>query len=161
MSEEGMERAVQQALAREGIDEQVIAAGQFNPRGQSGSMFAGGLAGSEVGGAAGSLGDAVGTAAGSLGGMRANAASSGMPQWMLVGVTPDAVYGFDGRSRSKEPGALVFKAERAALEVNVHQRVNVRVLELIHPDSGSRIELEGSRVPLTHSKDVIAVLTGG
>jgi hypothetical protein len=95
MSEEGMENAVQQALTREGIDQQVIAAGQFNPRGQSGSLFAGGLAGSELGG----------------------------------------------------PG-------KVAEDVG-----NVRVLELIHPESGSRIELEGNRVPLTHSKDVIAALT--
>jgi hypothetical protein len=160
MSEEGMERAVQQALAREGIDEQVIAAGQFNPRGHTGSMFVGGLAGSEVGGAAGSVGEAVGEIAGVAGGMRANAASGGMPQWMLVGVTAGAVYGFDGRSRSKTPGALVFRAEREGLEVKVHQRVNVRVLELIHPESGSRIELEGSRVPVAHAKDVIEALTG-
>ena len=156
-----MERAVQQALAREGIDEQVLAAGQFNPRGHTGSMFAGGLAGGEIGGAAGSVGEAVGEVAGVAGGMRANEASSGMPQWMLVGVTAEAVYGFDGRSRSKTPGAMVFKAERAGLEVKVHQRVNVRVLELIHPESGSRIELEGSRVPIAHSKDVIEVLSAG
>jgi hypothetical protein len=159
MSEEAMERAVQQALAREGIDEQVLAAGQFNPRGHTGSMFAGGLAGGEIGGAAGSVGEAVGEVAGVAGGMRANEASSGMPQWMLVGVTAEAVYGFDGRSRSKTPGAMVFKAKRAGLEVKVHQRVNVRVLELIHQESGSRIELEGNRVPLAHSKDVIEALS--
>jgi hypothetical protein len=92
--------------------------------------------------------------------MDANAAIQGMPQWMLVGVTADAVYGFDGRSRSKRPGELVFRAERSGLEVKVHQRVNVRVLELIHPESDSRIELEGSRIPVAHTKDVIAALTG-
>jgi hypothetical protein len=161
MSEEGMERAAQHALAREGIDEQVLAAGQFNPRGHTGSMFAGGLAGGEIGGAAGSVGEAVGEVAGVAGGMRANEASSGMPQWMLVGVTAEAVYGFDGRSRSKTPGTMIFKAERAGLEVKVHQRVNVRVLELIHPESGSRIELEGSRVPVAHAKDVIEALSAG
>jgi hypothetical protein len=121
-------------------------------------MFVGGLAGGEVGELGGSASEAVGEIAGVAGGMRANAASSGMPQWMLVGVTADAVYGFDGRSRSKTPGTMVFKAERAGLEVKVHQRVNVRVLELIHPDSGSRIELEGSRVPVAHAKEVIAAL---
>lgn len=161
MSEEATERAVQQALAREGIAEEVVAAGQFNPRGHTGSMFAGGLAGGEIGGAAGSIGEAVGDVAGVEGGMRANAVTSGMPQWMLVGVTADAVYGFDGRSRSKEPGAMVFRAERSGLEVKVDKRVNVRVLELIHPETGSRIELEGNRVPLTHSKDVIEALAGG
>jgi hypothetical protein len=159
MSEEGMEHAVQEALAREGIAEEVLAAGQFNPRGHSGSMFVGGLAGSEVGEAAGAAGEAVGTVAGVSGGMRANAASQGMPQWMLIGVTANAVYGFDGRSRSKAPGAMVFKAERSGLEVKVHQRVNVRVLELIHSETGSRIELEGSRVPVAHTKDVISAVT--
>ena len=160
MSEEGMEHAVQEALARDGIAEEVLAAGQFNPRGHSGSMFGGGLAGGELGGAAGSVGEAVGEVAGVAGGMRANSAGHGMPQWMLVGVTSEAVYGFDGRSRSKAPGELIFKAERTGLEAKVHQRVNVRVLELIHPESGSRIELEGNRLPITHSKDVISELTG-
>jgi len=159
MSEEAMERAVQQALAREGIADEVIAAGQFNPRGQTGSIFAGGLAGGTLGEVGGSVGEAVGDVAGVTGGMRANAAAHGMPEFMLLGVTADGVYGFEGRSRSKEPGALIFKAERAGLEVKVHKRVNVRVLELIHPETNSRIELEGSRVPLTHSKDVIEALS--
>ena len=159
MSEEAMERAVQQALAREGIADEVIAAGQFNPRGQTGSIFAGGLAGGTLGEVGGSVGEAVGDVAGVTGGMRANAAAHGMPEFMLVGVTADGIYGFEGRSRSKEPGALIFKAERAGLEVKVHKRVNVRVLELIHPETNSRIELEGSRVPLTHSKDVIEALS--
>ena len=161
MSEEAMENAVQQALTREGIADELLAAGQFSPRGMSGSIFAGGFAGSEVGEVGGSVGEAVGEAAGMIGGPRATAAASGMPEFMLVGVTADAVYGFEGRSRSKEPGALVFKAERSGLEVKVHQRVNVRVLELIHPETDSRIELEGNRVPLTHSKDVIETLTEG
>jgi len=160
MSEEGMEHAVQKALAREGIDEQVLAAGQFNPRGHTGAMFAGGLAGGGVGGAAGEVGEDIGEVVGAVGGARASDASHGMPSWMLVGVTAESVYGFDGRSRSKTPGALVFQANRKGLEVKVHKRVNVRVLELIHTESGSRIELEGNRVPLTHSKDVIAALSG-
>jgi hypothetical protein len=159
MSEEAMERAVQQALARDGIADEVIAAGQFNPRGHTGSMFVGGLAGGSLGEVGGNVGEAIGDVAGVAGGMRANAAASGMPQWMLVGVTADAVYGFEGRSRSKEPGAMIFKAERADLEVKVHQRVNVRVLELIHGESDSRIELEGNRIPVAHTKDVIEALS--
>jgi hypothetical protein len=90
-----------------------------------------------------------------------HAVQQAMPPWLLVGVTAAAVYGFDGRSRSKAPGVMVFKAGRAGIEVNVHQRVNVRVLELIHPESGSRIELEGSRLPVAQAKDVIEALTGG
>jgi hypothetical protein len=52
----------------------------------------------------------------------------------------------------------VFQLPRADLTVKVHQRVNVRVLELIEEASGSRIELEGNRLPVTHSKDVIQEL---
>jgi hypothetical protein len=33
-------------------------------------------------------------------------------------------------------------------------------LELVDRESGSKIELEGNRLPITHSKDVIAELTG-
>ena len=160
MSEEKMVDAVQRALADRGIEDEVIAAGQFNPRGHTGGLFVGGLAGDEAGSALGGVADAVGTAAGSLAGMRTADAASGMPPYMLVGVTAATVYGFAGRSRSKEPTDLVFQVERSGLTTKVHERVNVRVLELIDEASGSKIELEGNRVPLTHSKDVIETLRG-
>jgi hypothetical protein len=48
---------------------------------------------------------------------------------------------------------------QAAATGAIHQRVNVRVLELIDTGSGSRIELEGMRLPITHSTDVIQELT--
>ena len=37
----------------------------------------------------------------------------------------------------------------------------MRVLELIDNASDARIELEGNRLPVTHSKDVIHVLSSG
>ena len=101
-----MVELVQDALAARGIKDEVLAAGQFNPRGHTGGMFAGGLAGGETGSL---LGDA---------------------------------------------------GEIAGAEARIHQRVNVRVLELIDDASASRIELEGNRLPLTHSKDVIDALRG-
>ena len=155
MSEEKMLEAVQAALDDRGIDDRLEAVGQFNPRGHTGGGFAGGMIGGDVGGVAGSLGDAVGTAAGYAAGTRAAGAASGLPDWMLVGVSTTTVYGFAGRSRSREPTDLVFQVPRDRIEVKVHQRVNVRVLELIDDSTGSRIELEGNRIPLTHSKDVI------
>jgi hypothetical protein len=159
MSEEKMLRLVQDALKARGIDDEVVAAGQFNPRGHVGGLFVGGLTGSEVGGiVGGGVGDNVGFAVGSLAGMHAADAASGLPGNMLVGVSATNVYGLAAKSRRSEPTALAFQVPRADLTVKVHQRVNVRVLELIHGDSGSRIELEGNRVPLTHSKDVIEAL---
>ena len=79
---------------------------------------------------------------------------------LLVGVSATTVYGFAALTGHSEPTALAFQVPRAGLTVKVHERPNVRVLELLDEASGSRIELEGSRVPLTHSKDVIEALQG-
>jgi hypothetical protein len=155
-----MEELVQEALAARGIDDEAVAVGEFNPRGHSGGIFAGGLAGDAAGGLLGEAGSAAGLGVGSLAGMHSADARSGLPETMLVGVSATMVYGFAAPTRRSEPTALVFQVPRADLTARVHQRVNVRVLELIDTDSGSRIELEGNRVPLTHSKDVIDALGG-
>jgi hypothetical protein len=160
MSEERMVELVQNALHERGIDDQITAVGQFNPRGHTGGLFVGGLLGGDAGGGLGSLGESVGVGAGSLAGMRAADASSGLPGNMLVGVSDTTVYGFAARTRHDEPTDLAFRVPRSGVTAKVHQRVNVRVLELIDDESGSRIELEGNRLPVTHSKDVIEVLRG-
>ena len=160
MSEERMVELVQNALHERGIDDQITAVGQFNPRGHTGGLFVGGLLGGDAGGGLGSLGESVGVGAGSLAGMRAADASSGLPGNMLVGVSDTTVYGFAARTRHDEPTDLAFRVPRSGVAAKVHQRVNVRVLELIDDESGSRIELEGNRLPVTHSKDVIEVLRG-
>jgi hypothetical protein len=155
-----MVELVQDALRKRGIDDQIIAVGEFNPRGHTGGMFVGGLLGGDAGSGLGSLGESVGVGAGSLAGMRAADASSGLPASMLVGVSETTVYGFAARTRRSEPTDLAFQVPREGLTAKVHQGVNVRVLELIDEASGSRIELEGNRLPVTHSKDVIEVLRG-
>jgi hypothetical protein len=159
MSEEKMVALVQEALQKRGIEDEVVAAGQFNPRGHTGGLFIGGVAGGDVGSVFGGVGDAVGTAVGSLEGMHRVDEASGLPEKMLVGASASTVYGFAAPTRHSEPTALAFQVPREGLTVKVHQRVNVRVLELIDEASGSRIELEGNRIPLTHSKDVIEALT--
>jgi hypothetical protein len=135
MSEESMERSVQEALAHEGIGVEVLAAGQFSPRGHSGSLFMGGVAGESLGGVAGAAGAAVGTVAGMAGATEATGALRGLPDHMVVGVTADAVYGFAGATKA---GSLAFQISREHLKAVVHQRVDVKVLELIDEESGSR-----------------------
>jgi hypothetical protein len=160
MSEEKIVELVNEALASAGIEDTVTAAGEFNPRGHSGAGFAGSWIGGDIGGSLGSLGslgDSVATVGGYVAGQRAHDAATGLPRRMVVGVSQTMVYGFAG-SRA-HPRALAFRVPREGLEAKVHQRVNVRVLELIETESGSRIELEGNRIPLTHSKDVIHTLT--
>ena len=160
MSEATMIELVQSALDRFGIEDKVVAVGQFNPRGHVGGMFAGGLAGGGVGDRLGGLAGGIGTAAGSLAGQRAADHASGLPSNVLVAVSAERVYGFDAPSRRSEPRALVFNLRRRDLETKVHQRVNVRILELIDTPSGDSVQLEGNRLPITHSGDVIKALTG-
>jgi hypothetical protein len=157
MSEEKIVEVVNEALAAAGIEDTVTAAGEFEPRGHSGAGFAGGMIGGDLGGAMGSLGDSIGTVGGFLAGERAQDAAAGLPGRMVVGASATMVYGFAGNRA--HPKGLVFQVPREGLEAKVHQRVNVRVLELIDTESGSRIELEGMRLPITHSKDVIQELT--
>jgi hypothetical protein len=157
MSAANMIAAMNAALRRDGVDDQVDTVGQFIPRGTTGGMFAGGLVGDEIGGLLGPAGDAVGTVGGALAGARGAAQARGLPPALLVGVSPQWVYGSAGRSRSREPQQLVFRLPRAGLAASVRQRVNVRILPLQATD-GSRVELEGNRLPITHSKDVIDAL---
>ena len=133
MSEEKIVEVVNEALAAAGIEDTVTAAGEFEPRGHSGAGF------------------------GAIAGMGAHDAATGLPERMVVGVSETMVYGFAGNRA--HPQALVFRVPREGLEAKAHQRVNVRVLELIDTESDSRIELEGMRLPITHSKDVIQELT--
>jgi hypothetical protein len=157
MSEEKIVEVVNEALAAAGIEDTVTAAGEFNPRGHSGAGFAGGLIGGDIGDSIGSPAGGIGTVGGYLAGTRAHDAGTGLPERMVVGVSETTVYGFAGNRA--HPQGLVFRVPREGLEAKVHQRVNVRVLELLETESGSRIELEGMRLPITHAKDVIQELT--
>lgn len=158
MSASSMISAMNAALSRRGLSDEVTTVGQFTPRGSTGAMFVGGLLGDEIGGVFGAAGDALGTVGGAMAGARGAARSRGLPSALLVGVSDAWVYGFAGRSRSREPEELVFRVPRDGLTVSVRQRVNVRILTLTMPDGGSRLELEGNRLPITHSKDVIDAL---
>ena len=158
MSEQTMVEHVEAALRELGVSDGVTAAGQFQPRGHTGSMFAGGMIGDSLAGGLGGVADSVGTVGGALAGARMHDAASGMPANMVVGVTPTHVYGFEAAHRSSPCGALVFGVSRDQVEVTVHQRVNVRILELVDSATGSSIQLEGNRIPLTHSGDVIDAL---
>ena len=103
-----MVESVQTALRELGVTDDVTAAGQFQPRGHTGSMFAGGLIGDSLTGGLGSAADSVGTVGGALAGARMHDAASGLPRNMLVGVTATHVYGFAAAHRSSPAGALVF-----------------------------------------------------
>ncbi len=156
MKEREMVQSVQTAVTRLGADDEIRAAGIFEPRGHSGSMFAGGVIGGDIGNELGA--GAVGTVGGAIAAQHIHDAASGLPEWMLVGVSDGTIYGFEKHRGHHEAARLVFRIDRAGLDVKVHQRINVRVLELIHSETGSRVELEGSRLPGQHAGDVIDAL---
>jgi hypothetical protein len=108
MSSKNIIEAVNQALTAHQIDDRVFAAGQFSPRGSNAGMFAGGLAGDSLVGDAAGLGG-VATVGAALAGRRVAGQLRNLPQWLLVGVSADFVYGFEGRSRRHVPGRLVFR----------------------------------------------------
>ena len=158
MSEERMVEIAEKALVDLGVPETVEAAGQFLPRGHTGSMFAGGFLGDGLTDMAGGLVNSAATVGGALAGAHIHDAASGLPDQMLVGVTATHVCGWAQAHRNTDAGGLVFRIPRRDLEIKVHKRVNVRILELIETSSGAQIQLEGNRIPLTHSKDVIQAL---
>jgi hypothetical protein len=162
MGEKEMIAAVQAALDHHGIDDTVVDVGQFEPRGTTGALFAGGFAGDAVGDALGGGAEILGGAVGSLAGIHAAGAAQGLPLHVMVGASAKAVYGFAmaAGGRRHEPHDLLFAVPRSALEIKVHGRVNVRTLELINEETGSKIELEGNRLPITHSHDLIRYLAG-
>jgi hypothetical protein len=148
---------VSAALARRGIQDEIVAAAMFFPRGHFGGAFGGGLIGGDLGDRMSGLAGGLGAAAG----QHANDGASGLPERMLVGVSATTVYGFGTRrEREHEPTDLVFRLPRSQLDVRVHERVNVRVVELFERTTGARIELEGARMPGFHVGDVLHALRG-
>jgi hypothetical protein len=152
VNEREMVSRAQGALERHGIDERVEAAAIFFPRGHFGGAFAGGLIGGELAGG-------IGAAGGALAGMKAADAAAPTPERCMVAVTAANVYGFDTErgEGGRVPTRAVFAVARAALQVKVHPRLNVRVLELMGAD-GATIELEGPRLPGFNAGAVIGAL---
>lgn len=152
-----LERA-EELVTSSGITDELTAVGVFYPRGHTAGGMIGGLAGADVGGVAGDLAGAIGLAGGYLAGRKIADHNSGLPGEMFVGVSTTKVYLMEGeRAPRLRPVRLLAAIERNSLEVKVHQRVNVRDVELVE-DSGAKIELEGSRIPTLHVGDVLAAL---
>ena len=107
-----MFETAQGALSAWGIDDQLVAVGQFYPRGHTGGGFAGGMIGGDVGGRIGGLAEGIGLAAGYSAGTRAHDAATGLPENMLVGASASTVYGLAVSHRNSEPSALVFQVLR-------------------------------------------------
>src|SRR4051812_11339754 len=145
-----MVQRVQELLRSGGVEDRVVAAGQFMPRGPTGGTLVGSLAGGEAG-------------ASGWPPARRPACMPPTPRpgcraicWSASRRAPSTPSRRTASRGSRRPW---LSRCRRGPDREGPPRVNVRVLELIGDASGARIELEGSRVPITDSKDVIAALT--
>ncbi len=156
MSVERIVEVADEALASAGIQETVSAAGEFNPTGIR-VRIRGWLDRSDVGGSMGSLADDVLTVGGSVAGTRAHEAAVGLLERIVVGVSQRWSTGFAAAAPTRRRSPCGCRG--GGLQAKVHQGVRVRVLALIDVDSGSGIELETMRLPITHLMDVWKQLT--
>lgn len=161
------------AVAEAGIDDEIIAIGEFQALGASKHM----VEGATLGGFVGSLlpggkdmGNLVGAVAGQQAGARYETSDAdGNYRWLLavsptklyvlVSANPDA--GLKSQAKDMLAGAVkVTKVfDRADLEITVKARVAVRLLTIEDHATGEKMELEGVRHGRYHATDVIHALT--
>lgn len=161
------------AVAASGIDDEIIAIGEFQALGASKHMIEGSMAGGMIGSmipGSGDMGNIVGLVAGQQVGARVGTSDEdGVFRWLLA-VSPTKVYvlesanpqaGLKSQAQDLLAGAvtLVQTLDRSALEVTVKARVAVRLLTLEDPTTGTKLELEGVRHGRYHATDVIHALT--
>jgi len=126
-------------------------------------MAAGAAAGGDlVHGVAGLA--ATATAAGIAIGERAGRAadrSVEVPRWTVLAVSASRIYAFagEGHGLAVRPVGLFAVLERGRVVTRVHQRVGVRVLEIIDADTRERPELETARLGGWHGEDVLEQLS--
>ena len=162
------------AVAAAGIDDEILAIGEFQALGASKHM----VEGATVGGLVGSLipggkdmGNIVGVVAGQQAGARYETSdANGVFRWLLA-VSPTKVYvlvpanpdaGLNSQAKDLLAGAVVLQQtfDRADLEITVKARFAVRTLTLEDHATGEKLELEGVRHGGYHATDVIHALTG-
>jgi hypothetical protein len=150
------EKMIEQARGFVGGDEEILAAGIFQPRGTTGGMMGvtgAGLATDNV------VGEVVGVAAGMESG-RAMSHLDGVPRWTMLAVTPSTLYALACGQHGVgwQPESVFARFDRSAIRATVHGRVNVRTLSIEDPGSGRTYEWEGNRIGPAHAKAVIEAL---
>lgn len=137
-------------------DQDVVAAGIFQPRGTTGGMA--GTTG--AGFATDSLAGEVAGAAAGIGAGRAMAHVDGVPRWTMLAVTPSTLHALACGQHGVgwQPESVFATFDRSAIRATVHGRVNVRTLTIEDPATGRTYEWEGNRIGPAHAKAVIEAL---
>ncbi len=104
------------------------------------------------------------TAAGMAVGERAGQTAAGglpTPGWTVLAVSAERTYGLTGHGErfAIRPDEVFAVLRRDEIETRVHERVGVRVLEIVETASGAALELETARLGGWHGADVLRLLS--
>ena len=150
------EKLVEEAAAYLGGDEQVLAAGIFQPRGTTGGMMGATGAGFATDNI---VGEIAGVAAGIESG-RAMSHVDGVPRWTMLAVTPTTLYAIKCGQHGVgwQPKETFATIDRSKARVTVHGRVNVRTLTVEDPQVEHGADVRVARIGPAHAKPVIEAL---
>ena len=150
------EKLIDEARAFLGTQEDILAAGMFEPRGTTGGM-AGAM------GAGLSTDSLVGEIAGAAASVEAGRVMSNLddvPRWTMLAVTPTTLHAIACGQHGVgwQPESVFATFDRSAIRATVHGRVNVRTLTIEDPTTGRTYQWEGNRIGPAHAKAVIEAL---
>lgn len=152
-------------LAREATgDDEIGAAGEFQPKGMLWKQAAGAAAGSLAGGAA-TGGNQWGQTAGAMGGAAAGTLAStgkGVPLEVVIAASPTKVYLLSTRhdtsvmlSRSLD---LLHVIDREQMSVTIKKRMMTRTIIIEDEATGEKYEMEGLKLGFHHTSAVLDLI---
>ena len=143
-------------------DPDIVAAGDFEPKGMTWKVGLGAAAGAALGDAVGNLGD-VGALGGALAG-RTVATSGELPPVIVAAASPTKLYLM---TTNNAKGIILAKGlilidtlERDHLTVELKQRITTRTVVITDDSTGHEYKMEGKRIIFHHMNDVLNVLAG-
>lgn len=150
-------------LAREATgDDDIVVAGDFQPKGMTWKVAAGAVAGSVLGDAVGGdTAQAIGAGTGAVAGRYA-ASSGELPPVIVLAASPTTLYLM---TSDNAKGIILAKhlvlldtLDRSNLSVEMHQRVTTRTAVITDESTGHEYKIEGKRILFHHMNDMLDAL---
>jgi hypothetical protein len=150
-------------LAREATgDQEIVVAGDFQPKGMTWKVAAGATAGAVLGEAVGGdVGQSVGAMGGAISGRYA-ATSGQLPPVIILAASPTKLYLLTSNNAKgiilAKHLLLIDTLERENLSVEMHQKATVRTAVITDSSTGNEYKIEGKRILFHHMNDMLDAL---